>query len=105
MDNYTAIAHGEELSQYLLQAIHKLVHAGAFHQRISITLGLKLEVVQQVHANYPRILPVKPTTQSRTALKHIVQCQVSVSCIDQRSQRSVGRRVLTTPKTSRTTTT
>jgi hypothetical protein len=53
MANSTATAHGEELSQHLLEAIHKLVHAGASHQAISITLGLKLEVVQQVLANYP----------------------------------------------------
>jgi hypothetical protein len=53
MANSTAIANGEELSQHLLEAIHKLVHAGASHQAISITLGLKLEVVQQVLANDP----------------------------------------------------
>jgi hypothetical protein len=47
----TATAHGEELSQHLLEAIHELVHAGASHQAVSITLGLKLEVVQQVLAN------------------------------------------------------
>jgi hypothetical protein len=49
MDNVTA-AHGEELPHHLLEAIHKLLHAGASREAISMTLGLKLEVVQLVLA-------------------------------------------------------
>jgi hypothetical protein len=44
MANSTTTAHGEELPQHLQKAIHKLVHAGASHKAISITVGLKLEV-------------------------------------------------------------
>jgi hypothetical protein len=53
MDKSNATAHGEELPQLLLEAVHKLVHAGASHQTISSALGLKLEVVQQVLAKTP----------------------------------------------------
>jgi hypothetical protein len=49
MDNVTA-AHGEELPHHLLEAIHKLLRAGASREAISMTLGLKLEVVQLVLA-------------------------------------------------------
>jgi hypothetical protein len=43
-----ATTHREELPQHLLEAIHKLVHAGASHEAICSVLGLRLEVVQQV---------------------------------------------------------
>jgi hypothetical protein len=46
MDNPTT--HSEELPQHLLEAIHKLVHAGASHEAICSVLGRRLEVVQQV---------------------------------------------------------
>jgi hypothetical protein len=52
MDNSITTAYGSELSQHLLEAIYKLDHAGATHEGNSIILGLKLEVVQQVVANY-----------------------------------------------------
>jgi hypothetical protein len=45
-------AHGVELSQHLIEAIHKLVQAGASHQTISSVLGLELKVVQQVCIYY-----------------------------------------------------
>jgi hypothetical protein len=48
MDNATS--HGEEVPQPLLEAIHKLVHAGASPEAICSVLGLKLEEVQQVLA-------------------------------------------------------
>jgi hypothetical protein len=51
MDNATA--HGEELPQHLVDAIHKLAHSGASHEAISSVLGLKLEVVQQLLDKYP----------------------------------------------------
>jgi hypothetical protein len=48
MDNATF--HGEELPQPLIEAIHKLVHAGASPEAICSVLGLKLTEVQQVLA-------------------------------------------------------
>jgi hypothetical protein len=48
MDNATS--HGEEVPQPLLEAIHKLVHAGASPEAICSVLGLKLEEVQTVLA-------------------------------------------------------
>jgi hypothetical protein len=53
MDNTNATAHGKELPQHLLEAFHKLVHAGVSPEVISSVLGLKLEVVRQVLANDP----------------------------------------------------
>jgi hypothetical protein len=53
MANSTTTVQGEELPMHILEAIHKLVHAGASHQAISAVLGLKLEVVQLVLANDP----------------------------------------------------
>jgi hypothetical protein len=50
MDNSNATTQGEELSQHLLEAIHKLIQAGASHQTICSVLGLELEEVQQILA-------------------------------------------------------
>jgi hypothetical protein len=51
MDNLNATP--EELPQHVLEALHKLVQAGASHEVISKALGLRLEVVRQVLANDP----------------------------------------------------
>jgi hypothetical protein len=40
MDNSNATP--EELPQHALEALHKLVQAGAFHKVISLALGLKV---------------------------------------------------------------
>jgi hypothetical protein len=53
MDNSNATTHGEELPQHLLEAIHRLIQAGAPHQAICSVLGLKLEDVQRVLAKAP----------------------------------------------------
>jgi hypothetical protein len=53
MDNSNTTVPREKLPQHLLEAIHKLVHAGASYEGISSVLGLKLEVVQQVLTNDP----------------------------------------------------
>jgi hypothetical protein len=53
MDNSYTTSHGDELPQHLLEAFHKLAHAGVSPEAISLILGLKLKVVQQVLANDP----------------------------------------------------
>jgi hypothetical protein len=53
MDNSNATPHGEELPQHVLEALHKLAHAGASHGVISLALGLKPEVVRQVLSKHP----------------------------------------------------
>jgi hypothetical protein len=53
MDNSNATTHGEELPQHLLEAIHKLIQAGASHQTVCSVLGLELEEVQQILAEDP----------------------------------------------------
>jgi hypothetical protein len=50
MDNSNATTHGEELTQHLLEAFHKLIQAGASHQAICSVLGLELEEVKQILA-------------------------------------------------------
>jgi hypothetical protein len=51
MDNSNATP--EELPQHVLEALYKLVQAGASHAVITLALGLKPEVVRQVLANDP----------------------------------------------------
>jgi hypothetical protein len=75
MDNANATAHGEELPQHLLEAIHKLVQAGASHQVISLVLGLTPEVVQQVLANDP--LQVAKLTESIREKSKKYRCVLS----------------------------
>jgi hypothetical protein len=53
MDNSCTTSHGDELPQPLLEAFHKLAHAGASDETISSFLGLNLEVVRQILANDP----------------------------------------------------
>jgi hypothetical protein len=100
-----ATSHGEELPQPLLEAIHKLVRAGASPEAISSGLGLKLEEVQQVLAKdfsqdaklaesireklknsrlmtSPVMAPGNSIEQSH--LEHILPYQVNTSCFAQR---------------------
>jgi hypothetical protein len=51
----SATTHREELPQHLLEAIHKLVHAGASHEAICSVLGLRLEVVQVLDKDTSRV--------------------------------------------------
>jgi hypothetical protein len=53
MDHSNDTAHGEELTQHLIEAIYNL-RASASSKMISTFLGVKLAVVEQVLANDPR---------------------------------------------------
>jgi hypothetical protein len=53
MENSNPTAGQQELPQPLLEALHKLIHAGASPEMISSVLGLKYEIVQQLLANDP----------------------------------------------------
>jgi hypothetical protein len=53
MDNSSATTYGEELPRHLIEAVHKLIQAGASHLTISSVLGLKLEEVQLILGMHP----------------------------------------------------
>jgi hypothetical protein len=78
MDNATA--HGEELSQHLVDAIHKLAHTGASHEAISSVLGLKLEVVQQLLDKNPsQVAKLTKTIREESQRNHVQYSRLKTS--------------------------